>query len=76
MNKLTRKAPQKKVKLGGDVAEFTNKENFNSKEYTDSGISVVQVTNISNNTLNLDQCKCYHLKVSQSIKNTYYLKGI
>lgn len=44
------------VKLG-EIAEFTNGGAWNSKEYTDYGVSVVQVTNISNNTINLDQCK-------------------
>jgi len=54
MSELTK--DWKKVKLG-DVAEFTNGGAWNSNEYTDSGISIVQVTNISNNTIVLDQCK-------------------
>lgn len=54
MSELTK--DWKKVKLG-DVAEFTNGGAWNSNEYTDFGISVVQVTNISNNTIVLDQCK-------------------
>jgi type I restriction enzyme S subunit len=51
----------KKVKLGG-VAEFTNGGAWNSREYADSGIPIVQVTNISNNTIALDQCKYLSLE--------------
>lgn len=43
-----------KVRLG-DIAEFINGGAWSYKEYTDSGIPVVKVTNLKNGTVDLDE---------------------
>lgn len=72
MNELTKS--WKKVKLR-DVAEFTNGGAWNSKEYTESGISVVQVTNISSNTIDLGQCKYLSPESLTKYKKHILLEG-
>jgi type I restriction enzyme, S subunit len=64
----------KNVKLE-EVAEFTNGGAWNSKEYTDYGISIVQVTNISNNTIDLDQCKYLPCESFEKYKKHMLFEG-